>query len=68
MSITIEIDEALWRSAEEATEMHDLAALVKHLLEKEIRLRQAGRRLAAAGGSMPDLELPPRQRPGTELR
>ena len=66
--MSIDIDPALLKKAEELMDIHDPALLVKHLLEKEIRLRQAGRRLAAAGGSMPDLELPPRQRTGTELR
>ncbi|MFL5330372.1 MAG: type II toxin-antitoxin system VapB family antitoxin [Gemmataceae bacterium] len=62
MSITIEIDEAVIRAAEQATNIHDPAELVRRLLEREVRLRTAQARLAAAGGTMPDLTLPPRQR------
>jgi len=67
MSITIEIDPALLKTAEELTDIHDPAALMKHLLEKEIRARTSANFFASLGGTMPDLELPPRQRPGTEL-
>ncbi len=67
MSITIDIDEALLKRAQELTGQSDPTALVRQLMEKEIRQREAGLRLAALGGSMPDLELPPRKRPGTEL-
>ena len=63
MIITIEIDEATWRAAERATDIHDPSELVQKLLDREIRLRAAQRRLADAGGSMPDLEVPPRRRP-----
>ena len=66
MSITIEIDEAMWRAAEQATNIHDPTELVRQLLEREIHLRAAQRRLAAAGGSMPDLVIPSRTRPVPE--
>ena len=66
MSITIEIDEAIWHAAERATDIHDPAELVRRLFEREIGLRAAQRRLAEAAGSMPDLEIPPRQRPETD--
>jgi hypothetical protein len=68
MSITIEIDPALLKTAEELTDIHDPTALMKHLLEKEIRARTSADFFASLGGSMPDLEIPPRMRPGTELR
>ena len=68
MSITIEIDEAIWRAAVQATNIHDPTELVRQLIEREIGLRSAQRRLAAAGGTMPDLDVPPRQRPGSESR
>ncbi len=66
MNITIEIDEKLWKAAEELTDNHDPSDLVRQLLEREVA-RAARLRLAALGGTMPDLELPPRKRPGTEL-
>ena len=66
MSITIEIDEAVWRAVERATDIHSPTELVHRLMEREIRLRAAQGRLADAGGSMPDLEIPPRRRPEPE--
>lgn len=66
MSITIEIDEALWRAAEQATGTQDPIEPIRQLVEREIRARLAQRRLAALGGTMPDLEIPPRQRPSAE--
>ena len=66
MSITIEIDEAIWHAAEGATDVHDPAELVHRLLEREIARSSARRRLADLGGSMPDLEVPPRRRPDPE--
>lgn len=67
MSITIEIDQTLWKTAEELTDIHDPTELVRHLLEKEVRGRTSAAYFASLGGTMPDLELPPRKRPGTEL-
>ena len=66
MSISIQIDEMLWRAAEKATEVHDPAELVRQLFEREIRSRTAQRNLAAMGGTMHDLEIPPRRRHSTE--
>ena len=62
MSITIEIDEATLKAAEQATNMHDPNVLIRYLLEREIRLRGAQQYLAQAGGTMPDLDIPPRRR------
>lgn len=67
MSVTVEIDAALMKQAEELTDIHDPAELVRQLLEKEIRARTSARYFAGLAGSAPDLELPPRKRPGTEL-
>lgn len=63
MSITIEIDEALWQAAEKATDGRDPIEPIRELVEREIRARLAQRRLAALGGTMPNLEIPPRRRP-----
>lgn len=63
MSITVEIDESLLRAVEQATNITDPSKLILHLMERELRTRAAQQRLAAAGGSMPDLEVPPRRRP-----
>jgi Arc/MetJ family transcription regulator len=63
VSITIDIDDALLKRAQELTGQSDPTSLVRQLVEKEIRQREAGLRLAALGGTMPDLELPPRKRP-----
>jgi hypothetical protein len=62
MMVTIEIDDTVLRAVKHATNIHDPSKLVNHLLEREIRVRAAQRRLAAAGGTMPDLDVPPRQR------
>ena len=65
MSVTVTVDEALLREAENATNIHDPAELIRRVLEEKVARRAAQRRLDALGGTMPDLELPPRQRPGT---
>lgn len=65
MTVTIQIDERILREAEQATDIHDPAELVRRLLEEAIARRAAQRRLDALAGTLPDLELPPRQRPGT---
>ncbi len=68
MSITIDIDETIWRAAEDATDIHDPAELIHQLLQREVERRAVQRRLAAAGGSFPGFEVAPRQRPGTEMK
>jgi hypothetical protein len=65
MNITVQVDEQVLREAEKATDIHDPAELVRRLLEEKIARRAAQRRLDALAGTMPDLDLPPRQRPGT---
>lgn len=61
MRTTITIDEALLAKAREATGIEDTATLIKAGLEALIT-REAGKRLAALGGSQPKLrEIPRRQ-------
>jgi len=63
MSITIDISEEKLREAEEALNIHDPAQLFLSLLDEKLARHAAQRRLSALGGTMPDLKLPPRQRP-----
>ncbi len=63
MSITIDISDEKLREAEEALNIHDPAKLFLSLLDEKLARHAAQRRLSALGGTMPDLELPPRQRP-----
>ena len=67
MRITVEIDPVLWKTAEDLTDIHDPADLIRYVLEREVRTRSAANYLTSLGGTMPDFELPPRKRPGTEL-
>ncbi len=62
MSITLNIDEGLLLKAEELTNIHDHSELIRNLLEEKIARREAQRRLADLGGTMPDLEVPTRKR------
>ena len=62
MSITISIDEPLLRAAQAALNVHDPAELVRRLLEQTVRQHEAEARLIALGGTMPNLELLPRDR------
>ncbi len=62
MSITITLDEALWKAAQAATKVDDPNELVRRLMEEEIKLREAQARLIALGGTMPDLQPVPRNR------
>lgn len=56
-------DDELFRSAQELTGIEDRDALVREAL-RWLVAREAGRRLARLGGTMPDLEAPPRRRFG----
>ena len=58
MSVTVEVDEAVLRKAEDASQIHDHAELVRKALELFALRREAQDRLAALGGTMPNLELP----------
>jgi len=62
MRTTLIIDDALLDEARELTGIDEKTALVHAGLEALIE-REAARRLAALGGTMPHLEAIPRRRP-----
>lgn len=61
MRTTINLDDELMAKAEEYTGIHQKAALVREGLKALVR-REAARRLARLGGTMPDIEDIPRRR------
>jgi Arc/MetJ family transcription regulator len=61
MRTTVVLDDELVRKAQEYTGIREKAALLRRAL-KEMVHREASRRLAALGGTMPDLEDIPRTR------
>ena len=61
MRTTITVDDDLLARAEQLTEMHEKSALIREALKALIE-REAARRLARLGGSMPDAKAPPRRR------
>ena len=61
MRTTINVDEELIEEARESTGIDGISALVSAALTALVQ-REAARRLAKLGGTMPDLEVPPRQR------
>jgi Arc/MetJ family transcription regulator len=61
MRTTVTLDEELVRAAQEYTGITEKTALIRRAL-KELIHREASRRLAALGGTMPDLENIPRTR------
>lgn len=61
MRTTLNIDDSLLKQAGEYTGEKEKTALVRMGLEALIQ-REAARRLAAIGGTMPKLEIPPRRR------
>jgi len=63
MRTTIALDDNLVQQAQEFTGLTEKAALIREALKALIE-REAGRRLAALGGTMPDLEDIPRRRAG----
>jgi hypothetical protein len=62
MRTTVTLDDELLAKASEYTGVKERAVLLRMGLESLIA-REAGKRLAALGGSMPDLKAPPRRRP-----
>ena len=62
MRTTITLDDEIVESLRQLTGISETSALVRKALI-EMRQREAGRRLAALGGTMPDLKAPPRRRP-----
>jgi Arc/MetJ family transcription regulator len=61
MRTTVVLDDELVRKAQEYTGINEKTALIRRAL-KELIHREASRRLAALGGTMPDLEDVPRVR------
>jgi Arc/MetJ family transcription regulator len=61
MRTTLALDDDLMRTAQEYTGMTEKTALVREALTALIE-REAARRLAALGGTMPELEDIPRLR------
>jgi Arc/MetJ family transcription regulator len=63
MRTTIVLDDELVQKAQEYTGISEKTALVREALKTLIQL-EAARRLAALGGTMPELENIPRRRVG----
>jgi len=61
MRTTLTLDDELVAKASEYTGLKETSAIVREALRALVS-REAARRLAAMGGSMPDIELPPRKR------
>jgi len=61
MRTTIALDDELIRQAQQYTGITEKAALIKLALTQLVQ-REAARRLAALGGTMPDLKPIPRRR------
>jgi len=62
MRTTVTIDDKLLGDAKELTGIRETSRLMGEAL-KLLVAREAGRRLAAMGGSQPDLQYTPRRRP-----
>lgn len=62
MRTTITIDDEVLADAKELSGITETSRLVREALRLLVA-REAGRRLAAMGGSQPDLEYVPRRRP-----
>jgi Arc/MetJ family transcription regulator len=65
MRTTLALDDDLVRIAQEFTGVVEKTALVREALKSLIE-RESSRRLAALGGSMPDMEEIPRRRGSEE--
>jgi Arc/MetJ family transcription regulator len=63
MRTTVELDDELVRTAQEYSGVTERTALLREALKALIHL-EASRRLAALGGTMPDLKEVPRRRAG----
>ena len=61
MRTTLALDNNLMRTAQEFTGIEEKAALIREALRSLIE-RESSRRLAALGGTMPELEAIPRRR------
>lgn len=67
MRTTLDLDPELVREAAELTGITKKTELV-HAGLRALITREAGRRLAALGGTMPDLKMPRRRRPAHAAR
>jgi len=63
MRTTITLEDDLVETAKSFSGIEETSMLIKTALTQFVQ-REAGRRLAALGGTMPDLEYPRRRRPG----
>ena len=64
MRTTLNLDDELVREAREVTGIQEKTALI-HAALRELTAREAARRLAALGGSMPEARAGRRRRPHT---
>jgi Arc/MetJ family transcription regulator len=62
MRITIIVDDQLVAKAQEITGLDEVSVIVHDALT-DLVSKEAARRLAALGGSQPNLKIPPRRRP-----
>jgi Arc/MetJ family transcription regulator len=62
MRTTVALDDKLLARAEQLTNVHEKSALLREALKALIE-REAARRLARLGGTVPDAKAPPRRRP-----
>ena len=62
MRTTITLDDELIESARRMTGIKEVGTLVKNAMTAYVQ-REAGRRLAKLGGTMPDIQDIPRRRP-----
>jgi Arc/MetJ family transcription regulator len=61
MRTTVALDDELLARAEQLTNVHEKSALLREALKALIE-REAARRLARLGGTIPDAKAPPRRR------
>jgi Arc/MetJ family transcription regulator len=62
MRTTVALDDELVESASSFTGITEKSALLREALQALVQ-REAARRLAALGGTMPGFKVPPRRRP-----
>lgn len=67
MRTTLNLDNELIRQAQEYTGIREKTALMHEAL-RHLVAREAGKRLARLGGTMPDFELPRRRRSAVRRR
>jgi Arc/MetJ family transcription regulator len=62
MKATVAIDDELYAKAREFSGKQEESAVIQEALRAYVQI-EAGRRLAAMGGTDPDAKAPPRRRP-----